>query len=173
MFQALSTSAARKANSIGLAAILFALIVARPSQGEGQAQALSDQALARISFEQKLKTQVSLDLRFRDETGRSVRLGDYFAEKPVVLVLGYYQCPMLCTLVANGLVESLQEMKRSIGHEFSVVHVSIDPRESPELALAKKQNYLKRYGRSGVAQGWHFLTGQAPAIKQLADQVGF
>ena len=153
----------------GLVLILLAVGVQSP----GHAQALSDAALARISFEQKLNAQVSLDLPFRDESGQAVRLGDYFGRKPVILVLGYYQCPMLCTLVANGMIESLEDVKWSIGHEFDVVHVSIDPRETPELAAAKKRNYLKRYGRSGAAQGWHFLTGQDAAIKRLADEVGF
>jgi protein SCO1/2 len=139
----------------------------------GRAQSLSDEELARIQFEQKLNNQVSLDLHFRDETGRVVRLGDYFKSRPVVLVLGYYQCPMLCTLVLNGMVESAADMKWSIGREFDVVDLSINPRETPALAAAKKQSYLKRYGRSGAAEGWHFLTGDEPSIEQLAREVGF
>jgi protein SCO1 len=153
--------------------VLVLVLLAAGARSPAHAQALSDAALARISFEQKLNTQISLDLPFRDEAGQPVRLGEYFGRKPVILVLGYYQCPMLCTLVANGMVESLEDIKWSIGHEFDVVHVSIDPRETPDLAAAKKRNYLKRYGRSGAAQGWHFLTGQDTAIKQLADEVGF
>jgi len=117
--------------------------------------------------------QVSLDLLFRDETGKPVCLGDYLGEKPVVLVLGYYQCPMLCTLLMNGMVEALQDLKWSIGKEFEVINVSIDPGETPELAAAKKRTYLKRYGRAGAAAGWHYLTGDKAAIQPLAQQVGF
>lgn len=137
------------------------------------AQSLTDAQLSEVRFDQKLNTQVSLDLRFRDETGRTVRLGDYFGQKPVILVLGYYECPMLCTLTFNGLVEGLNDMKWSIGKEFNVIHVSIDPKETPALAAAKKQTYLKRYGRAGATTGWHFLTGDDASIKALAAEVGF
>jgi len=136
-------------------------------------QPLSDGDMARISFEQRLGAQLPLELRFVDETGRAVSLSDYFGKKPIILVLGYYGCPMLCTLVLNGLVESMQDMKWRVGNEFEVVNVSICPEESPALAAAKKQTYLKRYGRAGADQGWHFLTGTEPAIRSLADTVGF
>jgi len=137
------------------------------------AQSLTDDQLSRISFDQKLGTQISLDLPFRDENGKTVTLHDYFGQKPVVLVLGYYQCPMLCTLTFNGMVEAMNDMKWSIGDQFNVVHVSINPSEAPELAAAKKATYLKRYGRHGAAAGWHFLTGKEPDIRKLADEVGF
>ncbi len=137
------------------------------------AQSLPDQTLAQIRFDQNLNTQVSPALTFRDEDGQPVRLGNYFGQKPVLLVLGYYECPMLCTLVLNGMVEAASDMKWSIGREYEVVDVSIAPQETPALATAKKRTYLKRYGRSGAAQGWHFLTGAEPAIRQLAGQVGF
>lgn len=137
------------------------------------AQPLTDDQLSRVSFDQMLNAQISLDLPFRDENGKTVTLRDYFGQKPVVLVLGYYQCPMLCTLTFNGMVESMNDMKWSIGKEFNVVHVSINPEETPELAAAKKQTYLRRYGRSGAAAGWHFLTGDESNIRRLADQVGF
>ncbi len=139
----------------------------------GKAQTLGDEQLAQIRFEQKLQTQVPLDLTFRNEEGRTVRLAQYFGKKPVLLVLGYYECPMLCTLVLNGMVEGAQDMKWSIGREFEVVNVSINPAETAVLAAAKKRTYLKRYGRSGAAQGWHFLTGDEPAIQRLAKEVGF
>ncbi len=139
----------------------------------GRAQTLPDEQLAQIRFEQKLHAQVSLGLVFRDEENRTVRLGQYFGEKPVVLVLGYYECPMLCTLVLNGMVESAADMKWSIGREFEVVDVSINPRETAALAAAKKRAYLKRYGRTGAEAGWHFLTGDRQAIAQLANEVGF
>ena len=137
------------------------------------AQSLTGDQLSQIRFDQKLNSQISLALPFRDETGKTVALGDYFGKKPVVLVLGYYQCPMLCTLTFNGMVESMEDMKWSIGKEFDVIHVSIDPKETSELAAAKKQTYLKRYGRAGAADGWHFLTGDEPNIRKLADEVGF
>ena len=134
---------------------------------------LPDSALRQIRFDQKINAQVPLEAAFRDETGRAVRLGDYFGKKPVVLVLGYYGCPMLCTLVSNGLVESFQDLKADIGNQFDVLDVSISPIEKPELAAAKKREYLRHYGRPGAEAGWHFLTGEEPAIHQLADAVGF
>ncbi|HWI58283.1 MAG TPA: SCO family protein, partial [Bacillota bacterium] len=158
---------ARYRYAIGFLLVSFLLVFCPP------AQALSDTTLAGISFEQKLNTQVSLDLPFRDEAGNPVRLGNYFGHKPVILVLGYYECPMLCSLVLNGMVESLEDLKWSIGNQFEVVNISINPRESPALAAAKKRNYLKRYGRAGAEPGWHFLTGEEPAIQRLADEVGF
>jgi protein SCO1 len=137
------------------------------------AQSLTEDQLLKISFDQKLNSQVSLDLPFRDENGKAVTLRNYFREKPVVLVLGYYQCPMLCTLTFNGMVEAMNDMRWSIGKEFTVVHVSIDPKETAELAAAKKQSYLRKYGRAGAGAGWHFLTGDEPQIRKLADEVGF
>lgn len=137
------------------------------------AQSLTENQLSQISFDQRLNSQVSLNLPFRDENGRVVGLGSYFGQKPVVLVLGYYQCPMLCTLTFNGMVEAMNDMRWSIGNQFNVVQVSIDPKETPELAAAKKQNYVRQYGRAGAGAGWHFLTGDEPNIRKLADEVGF
>src|SRR6185312_57777 len=117
------------------------------------AQSLTETQLLDIRFDQKLGGQVSLDLPFHDETGKTVTLGDYFGKKPVILVLGYYQCPMLCTLTFNGMVEGMNDMKWSIGREFNVVQVSINPKETPELAAAKRKNYLKEYGRPEAAAG--------------------
>jgi protein SCO1/2 len=141
--------------------------------GRSSAQPISDSALAHIDFAQNLDAQVAPDLQFVDETGKSVRLGDYFGSKPVILVLGYYGCPMLCTLVLNGMVESLQDMQWRAGSDFVIVNVSINPDEHPALAAAKKQVYLKRYGRAGAREGWHFLTGREPEISRLAKTVGF
>jgi len=137
------------------------------------AQSLNPQSLSRVRFEQKLNAQVSLDLPFRDEAGRAVKLGDYFQNKPVILVLGYYECPMLCTLTLNGMIESLEDIKWNVGNQFDIISVSINPQEGPALAAAKKKTYLRRYGRAGAEQGWHFLTGNQPAIAALADQIGF
>ncbi len=137
------------------------------------AQPLSREELAKIVFDQKLMQPVSLDLEFRDENGRKVQLQDYFDKKPVIVVLGYYECPMLCSIVLNGLVEALQDLKWNVGEQFDIINVSINPHEAPALAAAKKRTYLKRYPRAGAEQGWHFLTGKEPAIRKLADEVGF
>jgi protein SCO1 len=131
------------------------------------------QILNNIEIEQKLNSPVPLGLAFRDENGQAVKLGDYFGKKPVVLALVYYDCPMLCTEVLNGMVSAFSVLKFDIGKEFEVVTVSFDPREKPELARAKKTTYLRRYGRPGAEQGWHFLTGEQPAIVALTKAVGF
>jgi cytochrome c oxidase subunit II len=126
-----------------------------------------------VGLDQRLDAQVPLDLEFRDETGRAVRLGDYFRGKPVILVLAYYRCPMLCTQVLNGLLDALRGLPFVSGNEFQIVTVSFDPRETPELAAAKKKSYVEGYGRPGAEEGWHFLTGQQPAIDRLTQAVGF
>lgn len=143
--------------------------VATPSSS----QVISDDTLRKIQLDQKLGAQVSLNAEFRDETGNTVRLGDYFTTKPVILVLGYYGCPMLCTFVLNGMIGSLQDMQWEIGNQFEVVNISIDPNETPTLAAAKKRTYLRRYGRPNASRGWHFLTGDESAIRRVADEVGF
>ncbi|MGE5245945.1 MAG: SCO family protein [Betaproteobacteria bacterium] len=129
--------------------------------------------LREVGFDQNLDQQVPLDIAFRDESGRTVRLGDYIGTKPVVLALVYFDCPMLCTQVLNGLVSSLETLKMNVGREFNVVTVSFDPREKPALAAAKKATYLERYGRPGAESGWHFLTGDQPSIDRLTKAVGF
>ena len=126
-----------------------------------------------IGFDQRLNEQVPLDLTFTDDAGRPVTLADYFGSKPVILVLAYYQCPRLCTLVLNGLVQGMLEMPFTAGKEFEVVTVSFDPLETWELAASKKEAYLQRYGRPGTANGWHFLTGDETNIRALAAAVGF
>lgn len=137
------------------------------------AQPVLPPALREVRFDQRLNEQVPLDLEFRDEGGRSVRLGDYFAGKPVILVLAYYRCPKLCNEVLNGLVRGLLDVPFDIGKEFQIVTVSFDPRETPELAAAKKKTYVERYGRFGAGQGWHFLTGEEGSIQRLTESVGF
>lgn len=131
-------------------------------------------SLAReITIEQKLNEQVPLNLTFRDETGRQVQLKQYFGKKPVLLTLVYYECPSLCGLVLQGLLKSLRVVNYTPGDQFEIVTVSINPKETPQLAAAKKQNFLKEYGRLDAAKGWHFLTGEEPQIRKLADSVGF
>jgi protein SCO1/2 len=129
--------------------------------------------LNQVGIEQKLDSQVPLDLPFKDETGKSIMLGDYFKEKPVILVLAYYECPMLCTEVLNGVARTLRPISFDMGKEYEVVTVSINPKETPELAAKKKANYVKRYGRPGTEGGWHFLTGEQSSIDRLAKAVGF
>ena len=127
----------------------------------------------KVAFEQRLNEQLPLDLPFKDEAGRSVKLGDYFGRKPVVLAFVYYECPMLCTQVLNGLESALRVIHESIGQEFDVVTVSFDPRETPVLAAGKKKAYLERYKRPSAEQGWHFLTGEQASIDALTKAAGF
>ena len=155
----------------GLSLLLCALVLlgAVPARAQNQRPPL----LRDVGLDQRLNEQVPLDLTFRDEVGRAVRLRDYFGKKPVVLSLVYYECPMLCTMVLNGLLRSLRAIRFDVGNEFQVVTVSIDPRETPAIAGAKKETYLRQYGRAGASEGWHFLTGNEPEIQQLARAVGF
>jgi protein SCO1/2 len=129
--------------------------------------------LKKISVQQKLNTQLPLNLEFRDETGKAVHLGDYFGKKPVILSLVYYQCKILCPEEIDGLVGALEMLKFNPGLDFNVVLVSIDATETPEIAAREKAFYMKRYGRPQDVGGWHFLTGQEPAIRALAGAVGF
>lgn len=126
-----------------------------------------------ITIAQKLNTQIPLELMFRDETGKVVRLREYFGKKPVVLQFVYYRCPMLCPIVLDGTTEAMTQLKYDIGKEFDVLTVSIDPRDKIEDAARMKEKYIKRYGRLDSARGWHFLTAHETAIKQLTDAVGF
>ncbi|CAN5609189.1 SCO family protein [soil metagenome] len=134
---------------------------------------LSPEALKRIGSDQHIGQTISRGLIFQESDGRTVALGDLFNTKPTLLVLGYYHCPMLCTLINDGLIASLQELRFDVGRDFNVINVSIDPHETPAVAAAKKVKYLKRYGRPGAAAGWHFLTGEAQTIAQLANETGF
>ncbi len=126
-----------------------------------------------IGLDQKLNEQLPLALAFKDEQGRDVTLGSYFGSRPVILVLAYYECPMLCTQVLNGLVSALGTLNFTVGREFDVVTVSFDPGETPELARGKKAAYVERYKRPGSESGWHFLTGTQHSITQLTRAVGF
>jgi protein SCO1/2 len=129
--------------------------------------------LSKIAIDQRIGHQVPLDLPFIDDEGKPVTLGAYFGKRPVILALVYYECPMLCTQVLNGLVSTLGVMNFEAGREFDVVAVSFNPKEGPGLASQKKANYLQRYGRPQSAGGWHFLTGTEESIAQLTDAVGF
>jgi len=129
--------------------------------------------LLNVGIEQHLDGQVPADIAFVDDTGRPVKLGDYFGKKPLILNLVYYNCTMLCGEALSGLASSMKMVKFEVGNEFEVVTVSFNPNETPEIAAAKKQEYLKRYGRPGAASGWHFLTGPASSIDALTKAVGF
>jgi protein SCO1 len=129
--------------------------------------------LQNVGIEQHLDGQVPPDLTFVDESGRAVKLGDYFGKKPLILNLVYYNCTMLCGEVLSGLTGAMKMVKFDVGNQFDVVTVSFNPKETPAIAAAKKQDYLKRYGRRGAASGWHFLTGPAESINALTKAVGF
>lgn len=129
--------------------------------------------LKNVGIDQHLGTQLPLDLKFRDETGRDVKLGDYFGKRPVVLSMVYYECPMLCGEVLNGEASVFSTLKFDIGKEYDVVTVSFDPTEGPDLARGKKRTYVERYGRAGAQEGWHFLTGPQDSISALTKAVGF
>jgi len=129
--------------------------------------------LKKVDFEQKLGAQVPLDLPFRDEAGRPVQLRQFFDGKPVILTLVYYECPMLCTEVLNGLVKALRVLALEPGRDFVIVTVSFNPAEKPALAASKKATYLERYQHAGAADAWHFLTGDETAIRVLTEAVGF
>lgn len=130
--------------------------------------------LDRVGIDQHLNQQVPLDLTFTDENGQQVQLKQYFGSKPVILSLVYYQCPMLCSQVLNGLAGALNGIVRfNVGRDFNVITVSFDPRDTPEAARENKDRYLKRYRRPGSAEGWHFLTGKQEQIDALTKAVGF
>ena len=139
----------------------------------GTSSELVPDILEKVGIDQKLNAQVPLDAVFRDELGRQVKLRDYFGKRPVVLSLVYYECPMLCTQVLNGAVAAFKVLNFSVGDEYEVVTLSFNPKETPAMASAKKQTYLAKYGRPAGANGWHFLTGEQPAIDALASSVGF
>ena len=129
--------------------------------------------LREIGFDQNLDQYVPLDVPFRDESGRTVRLADYFGSRPVVLVFAYYDCPMLCTQVINGLSTALNILSLAPGKDFEIVTVSFNPRDTPATASAKKAVYLERYTRDGAARAWHFLSGDEPSIDRLTKAAGF
>lgn len=158
-------------DALGLTLLLCVVVFL--ASGVSRAQTARPALLTDVGIDQKLNERVPLNLSFRDDTGNTVRLGAYFGEKPVILSLVYYDCPMLCTQVLNGLERSLQGISLDVGKQFNVVTLSINPRETPGLAAVKKRIYAGMYGRRLAEQGWHFLTGEEEAIKELARAVGF
>jgi protein SCO1/2 len=130
-------------------------------------------AIGQVGIDQKIGQQLPLDLTFRDEEGREVKLGQFFGSRPVVLALAYYDCPMLCTQVLNGMAGALKTLSFDPGKDFDIVVVSIDPRDNFRTAANKKASYVEHYGRPQTAGGWHFLTGTEASIKPLAEAIGF
>ena len=157
--------------------ILVAIVVVIWAGASGVDAQLADQVpevLEEVGVTEHLNAKLPLDLEFRDEDGNWVELGSFFdGERPIILTLNYYRCPMLCGLMLNGVVDGLEAMSWTPGAEFEIVTISINPLETPELARAKKQNYLKRLERPAAAKGWHFMTGRELEIKRLAETVGF
>jgi protein SCO1/2 len=154
------------------AALVLIFFVAPPASAQRKEPLPKD--LEGVGITQHLGAKLPLDLEFTAEDGKPVQLARYFTgDRPVVLTLGYYRCPMLCTLVLNSLVDGLKDLPWTPGREFEIVTVSIDPLETPTLARLKKQNYLEGYARPGAAAGWHFLTGREENIRKLANAVGF
>lgn len=158
--------------------VLLALLAVSLGAARARAQAAPDMEILppvpkEVGFDQNIGTLAPLDTTFRDESGKSVHLADYFADKPVVLSLAYFSCPMLCGLSLQGLATSLKGMNLEVGRDFNVVTVSFDPTETPEMARAKKEQAILRVGRAETAAGWHFLTGDKEAIARLTAAVGF
>jgi protein SCO1/2 len=171
-----SWSGAAAAIAISLALLAPSLIAQVSRYDEKQMAPVSDKPpaiLSKVGISQRLNEQLPLGLTFTDDQGKQVELASYFGKRPAVLALVYYQCPMLCSEELNGLTSALQMVSFVPGKDFSVIVVSIDPTEGPELAAAKKRGYLKRYGHPETAAGWHFMTGTQANIDALTNAVGF
>jgi protein SCO1 len=149
--------------------VLSAPLLAGPTFADEKIDALEG-----VGITEHLDEQIPLELTFVDEEGNDVVLGQYFNnDKPVILTLNYYMCPMLCSLTLNGLTTGLEEMEWTLGDEFEIVTLSINPDEKPPLAKKNKEGYLGHYDREGAEEGWHFLTGEQENITKLADALGF
>ena len=158
--------------------VVLALAVSGWAQGMGPSIVsppanVRPPGLKHVGIEQHLNEQIPADLMFRDETGKSVRLSEYFGKRPMILNLVYYKCPMLCSEVLSGLTSALKPMKFDVGKDFDVLTVSFDPRETPQDATESKAKWLPRYGHPGAEKGWHFLTGPQPSIDALTKAAGF
>jgi protein SCO1 len=157
----------------GITFVGLGVLVARNAARSPQAAAPIGGWLKDVGIEQRLGAEVPLDLEFRDEQGKTIRLRDLLHGKPVVLSLVYYRCPLLCGEVLNGFLKTSQAVPYVIGQDYDVWTVSFDPEETPELAAQKKAAFVGKYRRPGAEQGWHFLVGDAEPITQLAESVGF
>ncbi|HJT45279.1 MAG TPA: SCO family protein [Chthoniobacterales bacterium] len=150
-----------------LAIILSCFVFLRPMLG------LTPGDLSRAKFQQHPGQQISRALEFQNDGGHAIRFGDLLTGRPLILVPGYFRCPMLCTMINDGLINSLENLRASVGIDFDVVDISIDPNESAQTAAQKKALYVRRYGRSGSASGWHCLVGNQKAIAQFTDEIGY
>ena len=142
-------------------------------QTDARAQQTVGGVVSQVGFDQKLGIQLPLDLRFHDDTGRDLRLGELLGRRPVILAPVYFRCPLLCNQLLNGLTRSLKPVSLAAGQDFDVIAFSINPAENPDLAGPKKRAYLEQYDRPGSANGWHFLVGDQPAISALTEAIGF
>ncbi len=167
-------------NHNSVSAVLSLVLLASTAWGQAMSKGIMSPPasvrppyLENVGIEQHLDGQVPPDLIFVDDTGRTIKLGDYFGKKPLILNLVYYNCTMLCGEALAGLTGAMKMVKFDVGNEFEVVTVSFNPKETPEIAAAKKKEYLRRYGRPGADAGWHFLTGSPESINALTKAVGF
>ncbi len=156
--------------------LFFALAVLIAAPAAAQRNNLPPE-LAEIGVEQKLGESVPLDAVFTDSTGAEVQLGDLLGERPAILAPVYYECPMICDMVLDGVTRSAKALKLEVGRDFDVIAASFDPEETPELARASKETVVARYGREGTrdstGDGWHFLTAQPESIRRLTESIGF
>jgi protein SCO1 len=157
-----------------LRALLCALCVSAVIPANGQLVTDLPDELVDVGIDEKRGETLPLDLEFLDENGNRIKLREIFSgERPILLSLNYSNCPLLCRLQLNGLVDGIREMEWTTGEEFTIVSLSIDPNETPAIAKKTEEKYLRNYGRAGVGNGWYFLTGSEQNIKRLADSVGF
>ena len=150
-------------------AILLVLLACVPANAQDTPMGI----LTEIGVDQQVGAMLPLDTLFRDETGREVRLGEFFGAHPVVLVPVYYECSMLCSLVLNGFTKALRALQFTAGREFNIVTFSIDPKDDTKVGAEKRRSYLDQYGRPEAESGWHFLTGDETAIRTLTDAMGY
>src|SRR5665213_363365 len=176
-----STRKAKRRTLAGFCALTLALAITASAQvapygektmGDPAQDHLPD-LLQKVKIDQNLNQQLPLGLPFLDDSGKQIKLGDYFGHRPVILAMVYYKCQILCSEELNGLVGALEMVNLTPGKDFNVVVASIDPSDDPAGAQAAKALYVKRYGRMGTANGWHFLTGPESSIQALAKAVGF
>jgi len=167
------SQAKRKFDWLVLGPMAVVMMFCPAAFAQGGTANVAPNDLSGVGIDQNLQGELPLALHFVDAHGQDVTLQDYFGDKPVILSFVYYDCPMLCTMILNGLVKVVNTLDFNIGEDFEVVTLSFDPRETPDLALGKKRTYMSKYGRHGAEKGWHFLTGKEENIKQLTQAAGF
>jgi protein SCO1/2 len=161
------------ARAVGLRAVIFAGLLLPLTHCRAQEPASLGERFGDVGIDQHLDTQLPLEETFCDESGRVVRLGQYFGSRPVIVNLVYYECPLLCNVALNGLLQGMEGLPFDAGDKYEVVTISFNPNDTPALAAAKKKTYLRRYSRPSGAEGWHFLTGKTDAIQRVAQAIGF